>query len=101
MQFKFCQHFSLSILRSTILQNGFSSELASRSQALAECKKDLEVLYAEKLGPDDLKSKPELVTRVESALRKCDAALTSYTGTMKSIKLAIDFYQHIYIFKIS
>ena len=82
------------ILRSSTLQNGFSNELSARSKALESCKRELEVLYAEKLGENEIKQKPDLMAKVENALRRCDASITSYNGTMKSIKLAIVLHQH-------
>lgn len=78
------------LLRSATLQQGFSQELSARSSDLSECKRELELLYAEKLGPDDLKKRPDLTTKVDLTLRKCDAALTSFAGTMKSIKQAVE-----------
>lgn len=70
------------------LKDGFAAELESRKVTLANCKNELETLYAQRL--DELSGKPDLAAKVDSAIRGCDAAVTSYAGTMKSIKLAIE-----------
>lgn len=72
----------------TSLKDGFSSELDARKETLAKAKHELEKIYAEQLG--DVEKNPELKARMDAAIRGCDAALTSYNGTLKSIKLAIE-----------
>ena len=81
-------------LRPKVLKDGFTKELEARKTTLDASKAELETLYAQRL--DDLEGKPELSNKVDSAIRSCDAALTSYAGTMKSIKLAIEPHFKIY-----
>ena len=76
--------------RSTTLKTGFSQELQSRADAFAAVKTSLETLYSKKLGEEDLKANPGLLEEVQSALRNCDSAMTSYAGTLRSVKAAID-----------
>ena len=70
------------------MKTGFTQELTARNSALAAAKSELESLYGENL--EDLKDRPEISARVEAALRACEAAVTSYTGTLRSIKLSIE-----------
>ena len=70
------------------MKNGFTQELNARNSSLASAKLELENLYGENL--EDLKDRPEIIARVDAALRACEAAVTSYTGTLRSIKLSID-----------
>lgn len=74
--------------RSSTLKDGFRKELDARRDNLASVRGEFESLYAQRL--DDVKDRPDLVAKVETVLRSCEAALTSYNGTLKSIKLAID-----------
>ena len=74
-------------LRSETLKTGFAKELQARQTALADCKSSLETLYSEKL--DDSKC-PNLIQKLHAALRTCEAAMTSYNGTLKSVKTAIE-----------
>ena len=86
-------------LRAKSLKDGFAAELESRKVTLANCKNELETLYAQRL--DELSGKPDLAAKVDSAIRGCDAAVTSYAGTMKSIKLAIESCFNILDFDVS
>ncbi|CAK9058009.1 unnamed protein product [Durusdinium trenchii] len=74
--------------KSSTLKDGFRKELDARRDNLASVRGEFESLYAQRL--DDVKDRPDLVAKVETVLRSCEAALTSYNGTLKSIKLAID-----------
>ena len=74
-------------LRSETLKTGLAKELQARQTALADCKSSLETLYSEKL--DDSKC-PNLIQKLHAALRTCEAAMTSYNGTLKSVKTAIE-----------
>ena len=74
------------------MKDGFTNELKARQSSLASVKGELESLYAERL--DDLKDRPDVSKRCDDSLRKCEAVVTSYTGTMRSIKLAIEFWPH-------
>ena len=80
-------HF-LDLLRSDTLKNSFTRELEARKTNLSDSKAALEALYAQKL--DDTATRPDLVEQVNTALRTCEAAMTSYNGTVRSIKLAVE-----------
>ena len=74
------------------MKDGFTNELKARQSSLASTKGELESLYAEQL--DDLKDRPDVSKRCDDTLRKCEAAITSYNGTFRSIKLAIVSWPH-------
>ena len=82
-------------LRPAVLKEGFTKELDARKATIDAAKAELETLYAQRL--DDLTGNPQLGNKVDASLRACDAALTSYGGTMKSIKLAIETHFKIYV----
>lgn len=73
------------------MRTGFNSELAARRDALMASKQDLESLYGETMGSDEVvRAKTELVQRISKSLLSADATFTSLNGTIKSIKTAVD-----------
>ena len=73
------------------MRNGFNGELTARRTALTSSKQELESIYGETMGSDEVvRSKKELVEKISKALLVADAAFTSLNGTIKSIKIAVD-----------
>ena len=86
---KFSQCLSL---RSATLLAGFQSELTARKDAITAAKADCEASYAATLSKSDadIQKNPTLMSTITTNLAKMDSAFTSFNGTIKSIKLAID-----------
>lgn len=82
--------FCVQTPRSDTLKNGFVAELEARSSAIQKVKEEMEALYATQIGEDDLKNDPSKKVAVENTLTTCDAVLTSYNGTLRGIKLAVE-----------
>ena len=73
------------------MRNGFNGELTARRTALATSKQELESIYGETMGSDEVvRSNKDLVEKISKALLVADAAFTSLNGTIKSIKIAVD-----------
>lgn len=71
---------------------GFVAELDSKKKAIEDAKTTVEDLYAETLGKTDkeINENTDLVQRVTKSMGSVDAAFTSFNGTLKSIKGALD-----------
>lgn len=76
------------------MRNGFKGELEARSKSLGDAKMKLEELYATCLDEDAVKKNPELQGKIDAAVRACDAAVTSYAGTLRSVKTSMES-QHL------
>ena len=72
------------------MRNGFKGELDSRSKSLGDAKMKLEALYATCLDENAVKNNPDLQGKIDVAVRACDAAVTSYAGTLRSVKTAME-----------
>ena len=72
------------------MKDGFKNELVARKETIDKVKAEMETLYASRLDDENLKLKPDLKTQVDAALRNVEAAVTSYNGTLRSIKLATE-----------
>ncbi|CAL1167635.1 unnamed protein product [Cladocopium goreaui] len=79
------------VLSETLL-NGFKNELNARKTAIATAKTGLEGVYAQILGKSDpeIQGDSKLAELIQSNLANVESAFTSFNGTIKSIKLAID-----------
>lgn len=76
--------------RSETLRESFKSELKARSDAFGAAKATMETIYSKCLSEEAIKGDPKLQGEIDSGVRACDAALTSYNGTMRSIKMAVE-----------
>ena len=72
------------------MKAGLKMELDARKEQVLAAQKDLEVIFGKKL--DTVDKDPALKEQVDSCLLKLEAAFTSLTGTMKSVKAAIEPY---------
>ena len=91
------QHFAP---RSKTLSEGFMAELSARRTSLTTSKTDLETLYSQTMGDDtELKKKVDLVERINKAVLACDASSTSLSGTIRSIKLAVESWDQLHFFE--
>eukprot|EP00435_Cladocopium_sp_Y103_P019719 s3370_g4.t1 len=79
--------------RSDTLKNGFVAELEARSNSIQKVKSDMEELYGKQISEEDLKNDPSKRTAVDNLLNACDAVMTSYTGTLRGIKLAVETWR--------
>ena len=72
--------------------SGFKSELGARRDAITAAKTALESRYAKTLGKSDkdIQDNAELFESLTKNLADVEAAFTSFNGTIKSIKLAIE-----------
>ncbi|CAL1141803.1 unnamed protein product [Cladocopium goreaui] len=79
------------VLSPTLLA-GFATELGARKDAITSAKTTLESSYAKTLGKTDaqIQEDKELLETITTSLANVEAAFTSFNGTIKSIKLAID-----------
>ena len=77
-------------IRSDTMKAGLKMELDARKEQVSAAQKDLEVIFGKKL--DTVDKDPALKEQVDSCLLKLEAAFTSLTGTMKSVKAAIEPY---------
>ena len=76
------------------MRNGFKGELTARSNSLGDAKMKLEELYSTCLDENAVKNNPELQVTIDAAVRSCVAAITSYAGTLRSVKTAMES-QHL------
>lgn len=78
--------------RSANLLNGFKHELAGRKDAIVNAKTALENCYAKTLGKQekDILADADLIQEVNTQLATVESAFTSFNGTLKSIRMAID-----------
>ena len=76
--------------RSDTLRNGFKGELDARAKSFNDAKGSLEQLYASCLSEESIKKDPSLQGKIDSAIRACDAAVTAFNGTIRSIKSATE-----------
>ena len=76
--------------RSDTLRDGFKGELDARAKSFKDAKGRLEQLYASCLSEESMKKDPSLQGKVDSAVRACDAAVTAFNGTIRSIKGAME-----------
>ena len=72
------------------MRAGFKGELDARSKSFNDAKGTLEQLYASCLSEDSIKKDPSLQGRIDGAIRACDAAVTAFSGTIRSIKTAME-----------
>jgi hypothetical protein len=79
------------------LKKGFAAELDARANAFNKVKSELENLFAQQISEEDLKKDPTKNSLVENALRSFEAACTSYHGTLRGIKLAVETWVHCII----
>lgn len=72
--------------------SGFKSELSARREAITAAKAALEGSYAKTLGKSDKQIQDDqlLYDTLTHNLANVEAAFTSFNGTIKSIKLAIE-----------
>ncbi|CAL1168542.1 unnamed protein product, partial [Cladocopium goreaui] len=80
------------ISSSATLLTGFKTELDARKTAICAAKTSLESCYAQTLGKTDetIHADQKLLETINTNLANCESAFTSFNGTIKSIKLAID-----------
>ena len=71
---------------------GFAAELDARKKVIEEGKAALETVYADTLGKSekDIVENTSLLEKIQKHMAGIDAAFTSFNGTLKSIKQAID-----------
>jgi len=97
--------------RSANLLNGFKSELAGRKDAIVNAKMALENCYAKTLGKQekDILADADLMMEVNTQIATIESAFTSFNGTVKSIRTAIDsgledffhiFFLHVNLLKL-
>lgn len=83
--------------RIQVLVDGFKRELDGRLSELTNCRTELEKVYAQRI--DDAKvDDPENSQYKESAmkyLRQTDSTLTSYNGSLRSIKQVLEALYNI------
>lgn len=70
------------------MKSGLVGQLAARKEEVLRVKTELESLFACKL--DTVANDKELKDRYDAALKSVDATATSLSGTMKSVKAAIE-----------
>ena len=76
------------------------AELSARRTSLTTSKTDLETLYSQTMGDDtELKKKVDLVERINKAVLAWDASSTSLSGTIRSIKLAVESWDQLHFFE--
>ena len=79
------------IPRSKALLDGFLGELGNRKSNINSVKQELEAVYGQTLGDDkEILKRTDLVERINKSLLNAEAAFTSLTGTIRSIKTAIE-----------
>lgn len=79
---------------------GFKSELGARKDAINKAKVALEGCYAQTLGKSDevIQADKDLLQTITSQLVNVETAFTSFNGTIKSIKMAIDTWLKMFFF---
>lgn len=71
--------------------DGFLGELGNRKSNINSVKQELEAVYGQTLGDDkEILKRTDLVERINKSLLNAEAAFTSLTGTIRSIKTAIE-----------
>ena len=79
------------------MKKAFAAELDARGQTFNKVKAELENLFSQQISEDDLKKDPSKNIMVENVLRSCEAACTSYHGTLRGIKLAVETWVHDHV----
>ena len=72
------------------MKKGFAAELDARAKAFNKVKSELENLFAQQISEEDLKKDPTKIASIDNVLRSCEEACTSYHGTLRGIKLAVE-----------
>ena len=87
-----CSCCNLLQLRTDELLDGFKKELGQRSDSLNTSRTELETLFAKRVDDAavDLPENADWKSKVLVALRTCESAFTSYTGSVRSIKAVVD-----------
>lgn len=70
--------------------DGYKAELRARQDMFESLKSRLEDLYMSKDTEDEISSDPVKLEQYNSIFVEMDAALVSYSGTVKAVKLAIE-----------
>ncbi len=72
------------------MKNGYLGELDARKEELGNMKVKLEELYMSSKSEDDISKDDTCAHTYKEAIQAVDANATSYTSTLKSVKLAIE-----------
>ena len=76
--------------RSESMKNGYLGELDARKTELNGMKAILEELYMSSTSEEDIVKDDTCATKYKDAIQAVDANATSYTSTLKTVKLAIE-----------
>ena len=66
------------------------AELAARKAEIESCKLSLEALYMDPKSDEDIQNNAEEQSKYMGVLTKADSHFTSWAGTLKSVKLAVE-----------
>ena len=77
------------------MKKGYMAELQSREMEFQEAKAELETLYVRKEAEDEINGNAKLKQCFESAILKVEGLTTTYAGTVKSVKLAVETWHYV------
>ena len=79
-----------SLLRSESMKNGYLGELDARKLELNGMKATLETLYMVSTSEEDIAKDDTSATQYKDAIQAVESNASSYTSTLKTVKLAIE-----------
>lgn len=77
-------------IRSEDMKKGYMAELQSREKEFQDTKAGLEALYMRKETEEEINGCDELRCQFLVAIGNVDDLVTTYAGTVKSVKLAVE-----------